>query len=413
MAWVESAIVFAVAFLVTFATVPLAKRIAKAVGAIDYPGNRRVNTKPIPRCGGIAMYLGFCAAALTVFVGVRFFGWELQNLYVLADVDYLMLFAGITLMFLVGLVDDITQLNPYMKFGGQIVAAAIVVYGGVSIATARIPITGDYVQFGWLDYPLSVLYLLVFVNITNLIDGLDGLASGVVAIVSAALLYLVVMRGFMTMAFVCVALIAICLAFLCYNFFPASVFMGDSGSLFLGLMVGIVSVAGVARTQSFLIMVVPLAIAGVPVLDTVSAIVRRLRGHQRIEQADQEHIHHRLLKSGLSQKRSVAVLWTCTAVLGIAGCVGSSFSGPVRWTIFFVLLVVVFLVIWRFGLFKPVLKHYYDNLGGRGPRLPRNTGQAKGKAAGGAKGKAAGGAKGKAAQGVQPAAAASDDAEEG
>lgn len=373
MAWFEAAIVFAVAFAVTFATVPLAKRIAKVVGAIDYPGNRRVNTKPIPRCGGIAMYLGVCAAAFTVFVGVRFFGWELRNLYVLADVNYVMLFVGVTLMFLVGLVDDITQLSPYMKFGGQILAAAIVVAAGVSIGTARIPITGDYVQFGWLDYPLSVLYLLVFVNITNLIDGLDGLASGVVAIVAASLLYLVAMRGFVTMAFVCVGLIAICLAFLCYNFFPASVFMGDSGSLLLGLLVGIVSVAGVARTQSFVIMVVPLAIAGVPVLDTISAIVRRLRGHQRIEQADQEHIHHRLLKSGLSQKRSVAVLWTCTALLGFVGCVGSSFSGPVRWTIFVVLLVAVFFVIWRFGLFRPVLKHHYDNLGGRGPRMPRES----------------------------------------
>jgi len=373
VSWFESAIVFAVAFGITFVCVPMAKRIARVVGAIDYPGNRRVNTKPVPRCGGIAMYLGFCAAAFTVFVGVRFFGWELNNLYVLEDVNYLLLYVGITLMFLVGLIDDITQLSPAIKFGGQIVAATIVVAAGISVGTARIPITGDYITFGWFDYPLSVLYLLVFVNITNLIDGLDGLASGVVAIVSAALLYLVLMRGFMTMAFVCIALIAICLAFLCYNFFPASIFMGDSGSMFLGLMVGIVSVAGVARTQSFVIMVVPMAIAGVPVLDTVSAIMRRLRGHQSIGQADQEHLHHRLLKSGLSQKRSVAVLWICTAVLGFVGCVGSVYSGPVRWSIFFVLLIVVFLVIWRFGLFKPVLKHHYDNLGGRGPRLPRNS----------------------------------------
>ena len=373
VAFLESAIVFAVAFAVTFACVPLAKRIARLVGAIDYPGNRRINKTPVPRCGGIAMYLGLCAAALTVLIGVRFFDWELLNLYALADVNYLLLYVGITLMFLVGLIDDITQLSPYLKFGGQILAAIIVVMAGISVGSARIPITGDYVDFGWVDYPISVLYLLVFVNITNLIDGLDGLASGLVAIVSAALLYLVVMRGFMTMAFVCVALIAVCLAFLCFNFFPASIFMGDSGSMLLGLMVGIVSVAGVARTQSFVIMVVPLAIAGVPVLDTVSAIVRRLRGHQRIEQADQEHIHHRLLKSGLSQKRSVAVLWTATALLSIVGCVGSSYSGPIRWTIFVILFVVVFFVIWKFGLFKPVLKHHYDNLGGRGPRVPRES----------------------------------------
>ena len=176
----------------------------------------------------------------------------------------------------------------------------------------------------------------------------------------------------MIFAFSCVAVIAVCLAFLRYNFFPASVFMGDSGSMLLGFAVGIVSIVGVARTQSFVIMAVPLAIAGVPVLDTISAIVRRLRGHQSIGQADMNHIHHRLMRSGLSQKRSVAVLWTCTACLAVAGCVISSYSGPVRWVIFCILFTIVFIIIWHFGLFKPVLKHYYDNFGGRGPRLPRD-----------------------------------------
>lgn len=371
MGILKGAIVFAVAFIVTFATVPLAKRIAVLAGAIDYPSNRRVNTEPVPRCGGIALYLGLTAAALTVFLGVRFFGWKLNNYYVLTNVNYLMLYVGITLMFLIGLIDDITQLSPIVKFGGQIAAAVIVVLAGISIGTVRIPITGEYVDFGLLDLPVSVLYLVVFVNIINLIDGLDGLASGVVAIVSAALLYIVLSRGNMIFAFACIALIAVCLAFLRYNFFPASIFMGDSGSMLLGLVVGIVSIIGVARTQSFVIMAVPLAIAGVPVLDTISAIVRRLRGHQNIGQADMNHIHHRLMRSGLSQKRSVALLWTCSALLAIAGCVISSFSGPVRWAVFCVLFTVVFIVIWHFGLFKPVLKHYYDNFGARGPRMPR------------------------------------------
>ena len=371
MGILEAAIVFVVAFAVAYATVPLAKRIATLSGAIDYPSNRRVNTAPVPRCGGIALYLGLVAAAFTVFLGLRYFDWELDNLYALTDVNYYQLFFGITFMFLIGLIDDITQLSPLVKFGGQILAALIVVTAGISIGSARIPITGEYVDFGMFDIPVSVLYLVVFVNIINLIDGLDGLASGVVAIVSAALLYIVLSRGNMIFAFACIAVIAVCCAFLRYNFFPASVFMGDSGSMLLGLVVGIVSIVGVARTQSFVIMAVPLAIAGVPVLDTISAIVRRLRGHQSIGQADMNHIHHRLMRSGLSQKRSVAVLWTCSAVLAVAGCVISSFSGPVRWVIFLVLFTVVFIVIWHFGLFKPVLKHYYDNLGGRGPRTPR------------------------------------------
>ena len=146
--------------------------------------------------------------------------------------------------------------------------------------------------------------------------------------------------------------------------------MGDSGSMLLGLVVGIISVAGVARTQGFVIMLVPLAIAGVPVLDTMSAIVRRLRGHQSIGQADLNHLHHRLMRAGLSQKRSVAVLWLCTAVLVVVGCLISNYSGPVRWAVFIVLFVVVFVVIWHFGLFKPVLKHHYENRGRVGPRRP-------------------------------------------
>ena len=363
-------IVFAVSLIVTLIMVPVSKKIAVVAGAIDYPSNRRVNTEPVPRCGGIAIYLGIIAGAFTIFLGVRYFGWNINDLYTV-NVDYILLFLGVTLMFGVGLVDDITQIGALPKFGGQIVAACIVVASGISIGMVRGIGEGDYIPLGLWDYPLSVLYLVIFVNITNLIDGLDGLASGLVAIVATALMYLVYMRGSLMLALMCAALIAVCLGFLRYNFFPASVFMGDSGSMLLGLMVGIISVEGVVRTQGFLIMFVPLAIAGVPVLDTISAIVRRLRGHESIGHADMNHVHHRLMKAGLSQKRSVAVLWLCTAALAFAGCAISGMSGPIRWAIFVVLAVIVLFVIWKFGLFKPVLKHHYDNFGKRGPRLPR------------------------------------------
>ncbi len=372
MEWYQAAIVFGVAFAVAYCMVPVSKKIAVKLGAIDYPTSRRVNHDPVPRCGGIALYAGLVAACFTVFLGVRFFGWELHDLYTLEGVNYIMLYLGITIMFTVGLVDDITQLSPPVKMAGQIAAAAVVTLSGITIGVVRTAVMGDYLSLGWIDYPLTVLYLVVFVNITNLIDGLDGLASGLVAIVTASLMYLVWLRGSFTLVLVCLALIAVCLAFLRFNFFPASVFMGDSGSHLLGLMVGIISVVGVVRTQSFVIMLVPLIIAGVPVLDTLSAIVRRKRVHQPVDHADLGHIHHRLMRAGLSQKRSVAVLWLCTAALAVAGCVMSSFSGLVRWTVFVVLAVVVFFVIWKFGLFKPVLRHHYANKGRRGPRVPRH-----------------------------------------
>ena len=264
MEWYQAVIVFAVAFAVAYCMVPVSKKIAFRIGAIDYPGYRRMNREPIPRCGGIALYVGLIAACFTMFLGVRFFDWDLHDLYILSDVNYIVLFIGVTTMFTVGLVDDITQLSPGVKLAGQIVAATVVTLSGITIGAVRTLVVGDYLSLGWIDYPLTVLYLVVFVNITNLIDGLDGLASGLVAIVAGGLLYLVLMRGSFTLVLVCLALIAVCLAFLRYNFFPASVFMGDSGSLLLGLVVGIVSVVGVVRTQSFVVMLVPLIIAAAP-----------------------------------------------------------------------------------------------------------------------------------------------------
>ncbi|MEI2998372.1 MAG: MraY family glycosyltransferase [Senegalimassilia faecalis] len=234
---------------------------------------------------------------------------------------------------------------------------------------------GGYVSLGWLDFPLTVAYLVVFVNITNLIDGLDGLAAGIVAIACSSLLFLVWQRGSVTMALVCLAVIGVCLAFLRYNFFPASVFMGDCGSHLLGLMVGVISVSGVVRAQGFVVMLVPLVIAGVPVLDTMSAVVRRLRNHERIDYADFGHIHRHLMRAGLSQKRSVALLWLCSACLAVAGCLIGSFSGPVQIGIIALLAVALFVIIWHFGLFKPVLRHHYDNKGRSGPRLPHSQGK--------------------------------------
>ena len=166
-------------------------------------------------------------------------------------------------------------------------------------------------------------------------------------------------------------IVAICLAFLCYNFYPASTFMGDSGALFLGLLIGTVSLAGVVRTQSLVINLVPLVIAGIPVIDTLSAFIRRTRQHQRFDQADLGHIHHRLVNAGFGQRKAVVILYACTAALAIVGLLISSVSGPMRWAIFGLLFVVVFVAIWRVGLFKPVLQHHYDNRGNVGPRKPR------------------------------------------
>lgn len=373
MQFYQACIVFLVAFAVTYAMVPVSKKIADVLGAIDYPGNRRMNTEPVPRCGGIALYLGLCAGAFTVVLGINVFGWRLANLYVMSGVNYSLLFVGVSCMFAVGLVDDIIQLKSAPKFAAQIVAATVVAFSGVTIGSVRLLGASSYIDLSYFDIPITVFYLVVFVNITNLVDGLDGLAAGLVATVSASLLYMVCMRGAATVALLTVALIAVCLAFLRFNFFPASIFMGDSGSHLLGLMVGVISIAGVVRAQGVVTMLVPLVLAGVPVLDTISAIVRRTRAGVPIGKGDANHIHHRLMRAGLGQRRTVAILWLCTAALSIAGIAVESFSGVARYAVIAALAVAVFLIIWRFGLFSPVLKHHYDNKGSKGgPRAPRD-----------------------------------------
>lgn len=370
--FIEGAIVFAVAFLVTVVMVPVSHKIAVLIGAIDYPSNRRINTKPIPRCGGIAMYMGFMVAAVVVYVGVRYFSWQIVDYYVVENMNYAVMLIGLTVMFLTGLIDDIIQLTPKVKFAGQVLAALLVALSGVSIDMVRSPFDNSYLSLGFLDIPITVLYLVAFANIINLIDGLDGLAAGIVGISAFSMLLLVAMRGSFSLVLMCLMLVAVCVAFLFYNFYPASIFMGDSGALFLGLVLGLISISGVVRTQSLIIMVVPLVMAGVPVLDTFSAIVRRHREHKHFDEADMGHIHHRLVDAGYSQRKAVLILYACTAALAVVGLAVMGLSGIGRWITLGVLLVVVAFIIWRCGLFRPVLQHYYVGRGKTGTRKPRS-----------------------------------------
>lgn len=364
--------VFAVAFVVTYAMVPVSIRLAYVMGAIDYPGIRRVHDHSVPRAGGIALYTGFLAGCAAFWVGTHFIGWDIQDLYVLRDVDYVLLLAGISIVFVVGLIDDVSPLSPRSKLAGQVLAAVVICMAGVTIGTVRWVITGEYVPLGWFDWPITIVFLLGFMNVINLIDGLDGLAAGIVAITAGALLYLVIHRGSFSLAMVCVAIVGSCLAFLRFNFYPARVFMGDSGSLLLGTLLAVVSITGIVRTQSLLVLLVPLVIAGVPILDTFTSIIRRIREGHHIDEADFEHVHHRLVRAGFSQRRSVLTLYAASATLAVAGCAIGVFSGPVRWVLFVVLFMVAALVIHRLHLFGPVLQHYYRRRAGTEPRRTRH-----------------------------------------
>lgn len=300
MNWIECIILFAVALGVTIALTPLARRLAIALDAIDYPSARRVNMQPIPRMGGVAIFGGMVAALALALVGAHFWGWTTPLQGGLGNkVNWIGVAVGILIMFGVGIVDDIYNLKPKAKLLGQIVAACVVAFSGLLFSSIHNFISDGYFEFGWLSYPLTVFYLVAFANIINLIDGLDGLAAGITAITAATIGILAVLTWRPGAALASFVIVGACIGFLKSNIHPASIFMGDSGALLLGFALGIVSLMAVARSAFFVSLLVPIIAAGVPILDTAIAIIRRKRAHQPIDSADRRAYSPSPLASGL------------------------------------------------------------------------------------------------------------------
>ncbi|MBM6675303.1 undecaprenyl/decaprenyl-phosphate alpha-N-acetylglucosaminyl 1-phosphate transferase [Olsenella uli] len=352
---------FCAALLVSMATTPIARRIAVRVGAVDYPNARRINKTPIPRMGGIAIFCGIVAAFVVQYLGTTYLGWPV----VLVPsprlaVNYWLLVLAFVIIFTTGVLDDCLSLSPLKKLAGQTLAAVVAVAGGLVIGDISNPLGGGFVSLGWLAYPVTVVYLVAYTNIINLIDGLDGLAAGISALASLTMFALSVLAGRLDAAALSIAVAGSALGFLRYNFNPASIFMGDSGALTLGFALGSVSLLSVTRFAGLTTIIVPLVIAAVPIIDTFSAIVRRLRGHTGISRADRGHIHHRLLAEGFDQRQAVLLVYGWTALLCVGSLVMTQVDTIPRIVIFVLLLVVSFAFAHHLHLFDPVLLHHYD-----------------------------------------------------
>lgn len=359
--WFPLLMVFLVGLVVTLLTVPLAKRIAVRLNAIDYPSARRINTKPTPRMGGAAIFCGLAAALVTQYVGTVYFGWPVVLIpHHSLSINYWLLAVSVLAVFLTGVVDDVKSLKPLHKLIGQVVAASIAAAAGLLIGNIVNPFGPGELSLGWLAYPITVVYLVAFTNIINLIDGLDGLAAGITAIASASLFVLTLMSGRLDAASLAIALCGCCLGFLRYNFHPASIFMGDSGSNTLGFLLGVIALLGVTRTAALTTLIVPLIIAGVPIIDTFAAIVRRKRGHTSISQADKGHIHNRLINRGFDQRQAVLLIYAWCILLSAGAFAITQVSPLVRVVIFLVLLGVSVAFVVKLHLFEPVLRHYYN-----------------------------------------------------
>ncbi len=294
-------IVFAAALFISYILTPAVKKLAFKVGAVDRPDARKVHDHLIPRLGGLAIYLGMVGAVLLLMDLTR---------------EIIGLLLGCTAIVIVGIWDDICQIPAKVKLAGQITAALVLVAFGIQIDWLTNPFDGILYLDWYISIPLTVFWIIGFTNTVNLIDGLDGLAAGVSIIASISVFLMAIHMHQTDSAMITLALAGAAFGFLQYNFNPAKIFMGDTGSMLLGYTLAAVSIMGVVKTAATIALVVPVIALGLPILDTVFAIVRRKMSGVPIFQPDKGHLHHRLLAMGMSQKQAVLAMYCISVFLG-------------------------------------------------------------------------------------------------
>lgn len=290
------------AALLAFTMTPIVRVLAFKIGAVDVPNDdRRMHTKPIPRIGGLSIFLAF---VITTIAFCR------VNSTVLT-----IWFGGLVLVCM-GVLDDVFRLGAWIKLIIQIAVAFIAIYQGVTIE--YINFFGTYVNLGIWSIPITVLWIVGLTNAINIIDGLDGLACGVSIICSLSLFCVALISNRPSGALLTAVLIGSCVGFFPFNHHPAKIFMGDAGALFLGFTLSILSIEGIFKTQMVLSFVIPLSIFGLPLFDTAFAIIRRISKGESPFAADGEHIHHKLMKMGFGQKQSVRILYAVCGILSVS-----------------------------------------------------------------------------------------------
>lgn len=305
---------FFTAFMITYITTPLALRLAHKIGAIDVPKDeRRVHTKAMPKLGGLAIFAG---VMLTSFIFNR-----AERLTV--DWQMIWIFLGSVVLVIGGVLDDIQPLSAKKKYLFQLIAALIVYFGGVKIDAIGNPFNQSMISLGLWSLPITLFWITGITNTINLIDGLDGLSSGVSGIAALSLFFIAQNFVFLSPVYVVVMMMSVilagaCFGFLPHNFNPAKIFAGDT-ALFMGFMLSVIAIRGAMKGIMLVWMIFPILVLGIPIYDTAFAIYRRALKRQSFAQADKEHIHHRLLNLGLSQKKAVLVLYFVTLLFGLLG----------------------------------------------------------------------------------------------
>ena len=316
-------------FLTSLALVPLVRKISFHVNAIDIPDKRKVHLQPIPSMGGLAFFFSF-------LLGYMLFAPKTDQM--------LAILIGSFLIIIVGIIDDISPLRPLWKLLGQIVASLIVViYGGITFSDMTM--FGFSLKFGIFAIPLTVLFIVAIINAINLSDGLDGLAAGSSAIffLSISIIAYIMNKLGGLDVILCLIMLGATLGFLVFNFNPASIFMGDTGSMFLGFIISIVALLGF-KTATITSLIIPILILFVPILDTLAAIIRRSLKGQSFSQADREHLHHQILDSTKSTKKTVLIMYLIDAAfasVSILYALGDNKIAMIIYLLLFILFVVL------------------------------------------------------------------------
>ena len=293
----------AVALLIVILLTPAVGGMARLLGVVDEPEKRRLNVNPIPRLGGLALFFGIFVPALA-FLDL---GRETRGVLL-----------GAAVATTVGAIDDFRRLSPGPKLVGMLIAAAIPVWFGVWIDRFTFPFIGIHELPEWVGMPLTILWIVAIMNMVNFLDGLDGLAAGVCAISGITFCVIALSLGKADPAIMSAIIAGACIGFLRHNFYPARIFMGDSGALLLGFILAAVSIQGLLKTAATVALFFPLLVLAVPILDTSFVVVRRLKHGEKVYAPDQAHLHHRFLRRGFTQRRAALTMWVWCGTLAAA-----------------------------------------------------------------------------------------------
>ena len=318
----------AITFLFVAIFIPIVSKIATHIGALDIPNARKVHKKPIPRLGGLGIYFGF-------LLGYMLFGFQ--------SIQMNSILIGSFVIVITGIIDDIKPIPAKYKFLGQIVGAAIIpIYGGIYLN--EITAFGLYIDFGIISIPITILFIVSIINCMNLIDGLDGLAGGLSSIyfLTVGIIAMIINNSDGLDVILTFIMLGSTLGFLLHNFNPAKIFMGDSGSMFLGYIIAVIALLGF-KNITLTSFIVPLLLLAIPILDTLFAILRRLINHKPISMPDKNHLHHQLLKLNFSQRTTVLIIYFVDILFAAASIIyvlKDRVSGIIIYTLLLIIVLV-------------------------------------------------------------------------